>query len=124
MVVELEYFTRDEINEVSFGCDNGFDRISIRALAALDSLRRVLGRPLKPTCAFRTVEYDQAKGRSGNSQHCKGTAFDIYIKDLADACEIIAAASKLGFKGFAINLKKKFVHIDMRESTRIATWNY
>lgn len=122
--LKLEFFTPEEIDDASFGCSHGFDRISVKALVMLDTLRKLRGKPITLSCAYRTVEWDISKERSGNSQHCKGTAFDIKISKLSEAAEIIAIASRLGFKGFAINDKKGFVHIDMRESDNVEVWDY
>jgi len=123
MSVPLQYFTEKEINAVSFGTDDGFNNCAIQSLLSLDSLRRNLGRPLTLTCAYRTVEWDMEHGRSGKSDHCRGTGFDIKIDGLKDAIEIVAQASKEGFNAFGINLESGFVHIGQRHG-KLTTWEY
>lgn len=125
-MVKLRYFTKEEIDFVSFGCDNGFERMQEKVLIQLDELRHAIGFPLSPTCAFRTKEYDLAKGRSGKSDHCYGRGIDIYINDLAHGLHIQSVAVKFGFNSFGINLKRKFIHIGMRDlqENEFKTWNY
>jgi len=122
--LKLKWFTAEEINKASFGCDDGFLRMSMRTLIAFDHLRGVLGHSLKVTCAFRTREYDIGKERSGYSDHCYGRGMDFAITDLAYALRIVAEASKLGFNSFAINLEEKFVHVGVRDKDRVTTWLY
>ena len=120
--MKLRYFTREEIDFVSYGCEDGYDRMSVKALIKFDELRHRLGFPLNATCAFRTKDHDLAKGRTGKSQHCLGTAMDFQCNDLATAIKIVTAAYELGFRGLAI--EKRFVHVDLRDSDKLITWNY
>ena len=122
-MVKLRYFTKDEINLVSFGCEDGYDRMSIKALLKFDELRHQLGFPLVPTCAFRTFEFDKLKGRSGNSTHTKGIAMDFSVPDHDTAMRIMSKAYDLGFRGIAYNIKRKFVHVDCRDGD-LAMWQY
>jgi len=120
----LRYFTADEINAVSFGCVDGFNKIQSIAIIKLDEVRHRLGYPLTLTCAYRTREHDISKGRSGNSDHCLGTGFDIQINGLVHALQIVAESAKEGFNSFGINLKAGFVHIGIKPKTKITTWEY
>lgn len=124
LALKLRYFSASEINAVSFGCPDGFNRISFIALIKLDEVRNRIGRPLTLTCAFRTREHDISKGRSGNSDHCRGTGFDIKIDSLAEALEIVAEASREGFNSFGVNLEAGFVHIGIKPNKNITTWDY
>lgn len=45
-------------------------------LKAVNIVRDAYGKPLIPSCYYRTVEWDKKKGRSGNSMHCQGKAVD------------------------------------------------
>ena len=121
---KMKYFSQSEINNASFGTDKGFNFMSDRALLMFDKLREACGFPLIGTCFYRTVKHDRSKGRTGNSQHCKGLAVDFKYTNMAQAVRIIAEAGKLGFTGIAINEKKKFVHLDIRESKQIKSWEY
>lgn len=120
----MKYFTEEEINNVSYGCNDGFNRMSDDVLQMFDELRARMGCQLNPTCAFRTKEWDIALGRSGNSDHCRGDAMDIRFIDMAMALKMVAIASELGFNAFGLHEKKRFVHIGLRETEKITTWNY
>jgi hypothetical protein len=125
--VSLKYFTEQEINAVSFGVDNGFIYMNPYFLIMCDMLRKSLGEPLKPTCMYRSVEWDLSKGRSGKSDHCKGRGADFAIKDLAHGLLIMSHAVKIGFNAFGISLNGSFIHVGYREelpSGKIVTWKY
>lgn len=120
----IKHFPAKEINDGSFGCESGVKSMSFKFLVMCDTLRERLGLPLTGVCWFRARTYDLAKGRSGDSDHCKGCGVDFKIRDLAHALLIVAEASKIGFNAFGINLEKGFVHIGLRASNDITTWNY
>lgn len=125
--MDLEYFTVKEINDASFGCDNGFNQMNQWFLIMCDQLRHSCGFALTLTCAFRTKEHDLLKGRSGKSDHCKGMGVDFAIIDMAHALVIQAHASRIGFNAFAINLEENFIHVGLRPGLPygvIKTWNY
>lgn len=119
--MKLRYFTKDEINFVSFGCEDGYDRMSIKALIMFDNLRHQLGFSLNPTAAFRTKEFDKMQGRSGTGRHTKGIAMDFHCPNDGVRGEIITKALELGFRGIGVG--KTFVHIDCREGD-LKIWGY
>lgn len=89
----------------------------------LDTVRDVTGIPLVITCAYRSREYDLAKGRSGNSAHTRGMAVDIRCTTSANAFKIVQAALKVGFT--RIGIGKTFIHLDSDTSLpQNVMWNY
>lgn len=120
----MRHFTEKELNSVSFGVDNGYDFIDKTALQRLDDARHDAGFPFTVLCAYRSPEWDKSKGRSGNSDHCKGRGFDIKIESLAHALKIMFYCAKKGFNAFGIDLKKKFIHVGFRDIDGVATWDY
>ena len=69
--------TKKELLSVCFGGEPSPDDPLIdEILAAVNIVRKAYGRPMSPSCFYRTVEWDRAKGRSGNSQHCILRAVD------------------------------------------------
>lgn len=118
------FFTQKEINAVSFGTDDGYTRMDKTFMHMMDALRDLSGSPIKLTCAFRTKEHDISKGRSGNSDHCKGKGVDIYVKDDAEMLRMASLATIVGFNSFGYNKSKKFLHIGKRGGRNITTWNY
>ena len=119
----LRYFTKDEINRVSFGCDDGYERMSVKALIKYDELRHAAGFAMRPTCAFRTREHDISKKRSGNSKHCLGIAMDFHFNSMSQAIIIAIKAHEMGFNGIAIDEELRFIHLDLRED-ELTTWDY
>lgn len=117
----MKFFTEKEINDASFGCDDGFSRMSPEFLEMLDALRESCGFPLVCSCYFRTVEWDISEGRSGNSKHTLGIAADIKFRNSWERYVIVQKAMELGFTGIGIH--KDFVHVDIREDTPVL-WLY
>ena len=117
----MKYFTEGEINRASFGCIDGFSRMHPYTLEMLDALREACGFPLSGSCFFRTVEWDESQGRSGNSKHTLGIAFDIKCTESWKRHIIVKRAMELGFTGIGIH--KDFVHLDTRDSAAVL-WLY
>lgn len=106
-----KYFTRTEFNICNPSCEPE-DCDSI-ALQKLDKLRELCGFPLMLNCAYRSVEHDKSKGRSGTSYHCAGRAFDIHCTNSEKRHAIIFHAGFAGFNG--IGIYPTFIHVDDRE---------
>jgi len=89
------------------------------ALAKLQALRDLLGRPLIINSAYRSPEYNATlTGAAPNSEHLKGGAFDISMSN-QHPIEFEAAAKKVGFTGFGYYPDSNFIHVDIG---RPRTW--
>jgi uncharacterized protein YcbK (DUF882 family) len=84
----------------------------------LNECRAVAGVPFRLTSAYRTVEYEKSRGRSGNSAHTVRCAVDIAATDSRTRFKIIAAAIECGFT--RIGVAKTFVHLDTSADPRHA----
>ncbi len=92
-------------------------------LALLDKVREKAGIPFVLNCAYRSREWDIAKGRSGNSAHTKGLAVDIRCGSNANRMKIVRAALQCGIT--RIGIGKNYVHIDADDSlTQNVIWHY
>ena len=97
------------------------------SLALLQKLRDIYKKPLIINSAYRDPEHNDNIGGSKNSQHLKGKAFDIHIKDQSMGRELEKIAEIIGFT--AIGRYKTFIHVDNRPSKangggyRWGTWN-
>ena len=92
-------------------------------LEYLDSFREFVGIPLKLSCAYRSKEWDQSKGRSGNSAHTRGKAVDIVCNSSATRYKIVYAALHFGFR--RIGIGKNFIHLDNDASLpQGVMWHY
>ena len=103
-----KYFSPAEFKRCVPSCsiedmDGGF-------LDLLDKVREKAGIPLVLNCAYRSREWDIAKGRSGNSAHTRGKAVDIRCNSSATRFKIVKAAMECGI--VRIGIGKSFVHLD------------
>lgn len=79
-------------------------------MAKADAARRSSGIPWVITSAYRSVEHDQKKGRSGKGAHPKGRALDIRARNSRERYLIVKAALEVGFT--RIGIHEGFVHVD------------
>lgn len=79
-------------------------------LALLDKVREKANIPLVLNCAYRSREWDLAKGRTGNSAHTRGKAVDIRCNTSENRYKIIRAALECGI--CRIGVGSNFIHLD------------
>lgn len=91
------------------------------AVEALNVLREAYGKPIVLTSAYRCRKHPAEASKEQPGQHNAGTAFDIRVKDGAEAYEIMELAFGLGWKGIALG--NGFVHVDRRPGKPV-TWRY
>lgn len=109
--MEMDYFAPSEFTACVPSCSK--DQMDPDFMKRLNKARRIAGLPFVLNCAFRPVEWDKLKGRSGNSFHCKGRAVDIRCLSDANRAVIVAALIKVGFNG--IGIASNFIHVDDRQ---------
>ena len=107
-MIKAKYFSEREFNRLSPACS--LQDMAQDTMTMLDRMRALCGFPLVLTSAFRTKEWDLAKGRSGNSAHTKGKAVDILCNDSAKRFKIVWAAREVGFN--RIGIGSNFIHVD------------
>jgi len=98
---------------------NVFEKMDVKLLNNLDSLRELCGFPLKINSSYRSEEYNEKIRGAKNSQHLLGKAVDIYCIDATKRKEIVKNALNLGF---SVGVAKTFVHIDVRELQLLFTY--
>lgn len=96
--------------ELQCKCGCGGMSVTAEAQETLQRLRDLLGKPIKLNSAYRCPEHNTDVGGSPNSQHVKGTAFDISIHG-QDKFELERLAKVVGFKGFGYY--STFLHVDL-----------
>lgn len=113
------YFLPEEI-----ACNSdGSLKVNKKALISLNKLREKFGGPLIINSGYRTPEWNRKVGGSVNSQHLKGIAFDIPIRNKEMGAKLEQLARELGAGG--IGRYNTFIHIDWRERKadgRVAEW--
>lgn len=120
-MVTSKYFGESEFKRCVPSCS--LQDMNQQFMTALDALRAQAGIPLVLNCAYRSVQWDKSKGRSGNSAHTRGKAADIRCNASATRMKIVRAALALGFK--RIGIGKDYVHVDMDASLpQNVIWHY
>ena len=104
------YFKAEEFRKCVPACD--ISDMSPAFLAKLDRVRERAGIPLVLNCAYRTRQWDKAKGRTGTSAHCTNpcVAVDIRCRTSANRFKIVRAAIEEGIR--RIGIAKTYVHLD------------
>lgn len=101
------YFERKEF---ACKCGCGFDSIDVETLATLDDIRNHFDKPITINSACRCVEHNASVGGAAKSQHVRGRASDIVVKDI-DPATVAAYAETLDV---SVGRYSSFTHIDTR----------
>lgn len=101
-------FTPEELSSKG----NGSLIIQKDALRKLQRLRHLYGKPLTINSAYRDPAHNKRVGGGVNSQHLKGTAFDIAIRNADMGEELERLAVEVGFS--AVGRYNTFIHVDNR----------
>ena len=98
-----------------FACKDGSDKILIdtELVSILQKIRDHFGKPITINSAYRNATYNKKIGGASNSQHTKGTAADIVVKDVAPT-EVVKYAEYIMANKGGIGLYSGFVHVDVR----------
>ena len=120
-----EHFSIDELNKHKFDMpDEVLDNLKMLAVQ-LEIIRAHFNAPVIINSGYRNLDYNRNIGSKDTSQHVKGTAADIVIKDVspdevADAIEFLISTGML--KEGGVGRYNSFTHYDIRGSR--ARWNY
>lgn len=101
-----KFFSEYEFQKVHCRMDD----IDPSSLERLDAARKLAGIPFVITSAYRSPEHELASGRSGNSAHTRGRAFDIACSTSRARALIVSAAIKVGFT--RIGIDHSYIHLD------------
>ena len=93
--------------------------INMAHVEILQAMRRVFG-PLKITSGYRCVKHNKDVGGTMKSQHVKGSATDIVIKNTKMPQEVFAMLSDNLFDG--VGRYDTFTHVDSRGYA--ASWDH
>lgn len=81
----------------------------------LQVVRDYIGSPIIITSGYRTPAWNKRVGGVKNSYHTQGIAIDIRVNGMQPYDLAVYVSKLTEFKGFGINIKKNFVHIDLRD---------
>lgn len=106
-----------------FACSDHSDTVLIdmELVSILEQVRAHFGAAVNINSAYRTPAYNVSVGGSPNSQHCKGTAADIWIKGVdpirialyLSSLPYFAKRGGIGYYSRTV-LTSGFVHVDVR----------
>lgn len=114
------YFKDVEFKRARPSCS--LSDMDLSFMVRLDMARDIAGVPFIVNSAYRSVEFEKQKGRSGTSSHCKGLAIDIRCTDSATRLCILSAAISAGFR--RIGIGSHFIHLDIDDSKPDGVWLY
>lgn len=105
------YFREEEFQRLTPSCS--IVQMDENLLEGLDELREAVGLPFIITSAYRSSDWDLAKGRTGKGPHTKGMGVDISCPNSLFARRVLEEALKRPqyFKGIGIG--KNFIHLDV-----------
>jgi uncharacterized protein YcbK (DUF882 family) len=103
-----DYFPESDFAKCNPPCKKS--DMNPESLRKLNATRHEAQIPFVLTSAYRTVEHDKSKGRSGNSAHTRGYAFDVSAVTSQQKLAIVKAALNNGFT--RIGVHKSFIHLD------------
>jgi uncharacterized protein YcbK (DUF882 family) len=114
------HFTRSEF---ACRCGCGADGIDERLVASLETMREVLGQPLRVRSGIRCAAHNAAVGGAPGSAHLRGLAADVAVADGRERFLIVDLAVAAGFR--RIGVARDFVHLDLARDLPTPTlWMY
>lgn len=121
-VKNLKYFKEEEFRKATPSCS--LSDMDEDFMQLLDVSREIAGIPFVINSAYRSVEYEKKKGRSGNSRHTKGIAVDIRCRTNGERYLIVASLLIAGFR--RIGIGSNFIHVDSGypDASQPIIWTY
>lgn len=97
-----------------FRCKDGADTILIsdETVKVLEDIRNYFGKPITINSAYRTPAHNKKVGGAKGSQHVKGTAADIKVKDVPTWA--VAGFLEANYRNCGIGYYSTWVHVDTR----------
>lgn len=117
-MLNSKWFKRTEF-ECKCGC--GMITVDKELLEVLEDVREHFGKPVRITSGNRCESHNANVGGAKNSQHVKGIAADIKVKDVS-AAEVYEYLDKKYPNSYGVGKYSSWVHIDVRPL--MARWNY
>lgn len=103
-----KYFKQEEFT-CKCGC-GGCD-ISQNLVNKLNTVREILGKPIKINSGFRCEDHNRKIGGSATSSHLRGLAVDIRANESSYRHELLKVLYFVGFN--RIGIDETFIHVDI-----------
>jgi uncharacterized protein YcbK (DUF882 family) len=104
-----KHFNRSEF---ACKCGCGFDTVDYELVNLLEDIREHFGQPVYINSACRCPMHNANEGGASQSQHLKGRAADISVKDVDPS--VVAGYVELNGIVGGIGIYNSFTHIDTR----------
>ena len=116
-----KYFSEREFELCTPACS--MKDMQQSTLSKFDTAREIAGIPFVINSAYRSVEWEKMKGRSGTGAHTLGRAMDIRCHSDRNRFKVIDALIQAGFT--RIGIAKTYIHADDSENhTGEVAWMY
>jgi len=120
-MTKSKYFSEREFDLCTPSCS--LQDMKQSTMSKFDTAREIAGIPFVINSAYRSSEWDKAKGRSGTGAHTLGMAMDIRCQSDRNRFKVIDALLKAGFT--RIGIAKTYIHADDSENhTPEVAWVY
>lgn len=95
--------------------ETGELKVKKELMERLDVLRNIANHPIKISSGYRSSLHsvERNKKPGSNSYHTKGMAADILI-GVHNRYDLVNHIIEAGFNGIGINIKRGFIHVDIR----------
>ena len=103
------YFSKKELQCHGKNCCGHSAPMDSHFMEKMDIIRKIYGKPMYPTSAFRCNKHNAAVGGVENSNHSLGRAMDVYVKDRD--YERLADIAKNYLSEVIIYTEKNFIHL-------------
>lgn len=91
---------------------------------ALNRVRVELGSPIIVTSGIRCAEHNASVGGAAASKHLQGIAVDVTCNNVDKLLQLLLAENSLTGIGDGTDLKRPFIHVDVRPSKQRVAWSY
>lgn len=96
--------------------------MSEELISRLEYARALCGFEFRINSAFRSVDYEQSKGRTGSSSHCKGLAVDLACYSNERRYILVQNLLRAGF--IRLGIGDTYVHADIDFEKPSCIWIY
>jgi len=114
MKLTSKHYTEADFNNCTPSCSmQDMNQSTINMIDRMvDFLLQNKQRKPRITCAYRTPEWDRARGRTGTGAHTKGMAVDLSCSTSRERFWLDRAINHVNCRRFGFNFQSNFVHVD------------
>lgn len=119
-MLETCHFKESDWTNANPSCSSG--DMSSELISRLEYARALCGFAFRINSAYRSFDYEQSKGRTGSSSHCKGVAVDLACYDPSRRYILVQNLLRAGFTRLGIG--DTYIHADIDQDKPACIWIY